>query len=126
MQQPCMKLKIASAGPLAIRKEWSYWDVIHVVQPSENVALTMDEETQQEMLRDTHRITAEKADQDVIMKMLKQVAAVPIAHLNSQKNSPITVEVADALNILSEVSEVDICVSRGCLSMQEYMINQCC
>jgi hypothetical protein len=103
--QPRSKLKVATAGPLAIRKEWSYWDGIKVAQPSENVALTMDEETQQQMLRDNRRLAAEKADCDAIMKIIKQVAVMPIARLNSQKNSGIAIEVADALNELSQVSE---------------------
>ncbi|KAG1736975.1 hypothetical protein EDB19DRAFT_1909985 [Suillus lakei] len=102
-----------TAGPLVTRKEWSYWDGITVPKPFINVELMMDEDTHQGQVETNQRLASESVDRDGIMKVLNQVAALPMARNLVHKNSPLSIEVADVLNLLGQALMVTS--SRVCL-----------
>ncbi|KAG1727414.1 hypothetical protein EDB19DRAFT_1833111 [Suillus lakei] len=80
------------------QKEWSYWDGITVPKPSINIELMMDEDTCQGQVETNWRLASESVDRDGIMKVLNQVATLPMARNSVHKNSPPSIEVADVLN----------------------------
>ncbi|KAG2353677.1 hypothetical protein BDR07DRAFT_1382925 [Suillus spraguei] len=80
------KLRTATAGSLASTKWWTYWD-----------------DTQKQQIEILHRTAAEKADKDAILKVIKSILAMPMSRLTPDKKSPVSSEVAEAINQLKQV-----------------------
>ncbi|KAG1772197.1 hypothetical protein EV702DRAFT_1201585 [Suillus placidus] len=101
---PQSKLKASTAGSLAKRKEWAYWDGITVDEPGEDLEVKdqIDAEAQARLVETNRHIAAEKADYDAILKIRKTIMSMPIARVTFHKKSRLTVEVVDAINQLTE------------------------
>lgn len=107
------KLKASTAGSLAKPREWAYWDGIKVEPPKEDVYIPdeIDADAQAQLVQANRRIAAEQADFDAICKIKKTIKSMAIARLTPLKKSPLTVEVANAINLLTEVGNMNVCAS---------------
>jgi len=99
-----LNLNPVTSGSLGILKGWTYWDGVDVPKPTVEQEATNNEE----MLRIQHnmnvRIAAEKADRDTILKVVKQITSLKIAHATYHKSSEILSDIAEAMNALIQVS----------------------
>ncbi|KAG2088894.1 hypothetical protein BD769DRAFT_1396185 [Suillus cothurnatus] len=91
---------------LGILKGWTYWDGVDVPKPTVEQEATNNEE----MLRIQHNmnvcIAAEKADRDTILKVVKQIMSLKIAHATCHKSSEILSDIAEAMNALIQLCDL--------------------
>ncbi|KAG0697259.1 hypothetical protein DFH29DRAFT_1003872 [Suillus ampliporus] len=101
-KQKKSRLTSATAGALAQRKTWDYWDGIEAPDEANVEAPEPDEDAQTKLNATRKRLKAEKTDRDAIIKLQGQIMALGISRNTPHKKSPVSQEVADAINILTE------------------------
>ncbi|KIK40033.1 hypothetical protein CY34DRAFT_107948 [Suillus luteus UH-Slu-Lm8-n1] len=101
-----MKLKASNTISLTKPREWAYWDGMMVESLKDDVYVPdeIDADAQAQLVWDNH-IAVEQVDFNAICKIKKTIIAIPIAYISTQKKTKCTMEVANAINQLTEIRQ---------------------
>ncbi|KAG2050858.1 hypothetical protein BDR06DRAFT_1010815 [Suillus hirtellus] len=104
-------LNPATAGSLAQRQDWQFWDGINIHKPSGADVIDSDAHlSAEEVLRRRSVVTAHR---NALLHLVKIVTDMPIAHVTPHKDSGIDMHVAYYTNKL--VKAIESSGSRHCL-----------